>query len=133
MRPGLTAVAGLHTCMRPDAGVGCLRRSPVAASRVGSDGCVLGLPETRLAIIPGAGGTQRLPHLIGVPKAKDLIYTGRTLKAYEAYEFGCLDRYVVQGGALEEVSRRGAQLRGGPRRAPWDHESEPEEVRRGGS
>jgi len=81
--------------------------------RVGSDGCVLGLPETRLAIIPGAGGTQRLPHLIGVPKAKDLIYTGRTLKAYEAYEFGCLDRYVVQGGALEEALSLANTIAGG--------------------
>ena len=74
--------------------------------RCGSDTCVVGLPETRLAIIPGAGGTQRLSRLIGVSKAKDLIFTGRTLKAYEAYELGLLDRYApVQTTAMEEAMK----------------------------
>jgi enoyl-CoA hydratase/carnithine racemase len=44
----------------------------------------MGLTETRLAIIPGAGGTQRLPRLIGVGKAKELIFTGRRVDAKEA-------------------------------------------------
>ena len=64
--------------------------------RVGSDQCVVALPETRIAIIPGAGGTQRLPRLIGLSKAKDLIFTGRKLRAYEAFEMGILDRYTHQ-------------------------------------
>ena len=72
--------------------------------RVGSEHCVVGLPETRIAIIPGAGGTQRLPRLIGSSRAKDLIMTGRRLKAYEAYEYGLLDRYTHQGKkALQEA------------------------------
>lgn len=48
----------------------------------------IGLPETKLGIIPGAGGTQRLTRLLGLSKAKDLIFTGRSLTASEAFEFG---------------------------------------------
>ena len=49
---------------------------------------ILGLPETKLAIIPGAGGTQRLPRIVGVAKAKELIYTGRRLSSADALECG---------------------------------------------
>jgi len=55
----------------------------------------IGLPETRLGIIPGAGGTQRAARLLGVSKAKDLIFTGRMLTAVEAEQFGLVD-YVSQ-------------------------------------
>lgn len=48
----------------------------------------IGLPETRLGIIPGAGGTQRLTRLLGVAKAKNLIFTAKTLTAQEALHFG---------------------------------------------
>ena len=48
----------------------------------------IGLPETKLGIIPGAGGTQRATRLLGLSKAKDLIFTGRTLTAVEAEDFG---------------------------------------------
>lgn len=48
----------------------------------------IGLPETRLGIIPGAGGTQRTARLIGVAKAKELIFTGRALTAIEAEQYG---------------------------------------------
>ena len=55
---------------------------------------VVGLPETRLAIIPGAGGTYRLPGLIGVNRARDLILTGRRVSGAEAYFIGLCDRLV---------------------------------------
>ena len=48
----------------------------------------IGLTETRLGIIPGAGGTQRLTRLIGIPRAKDLIFTARALTAHQALEYG---------------------------------------------
>ncbi|KJZ68218.1 hypothetical protein HIM_10952 [Hirsutella minnesotensis 3608] len=54
----------------------------------------LGLPETRLGIIPGAGGTHRLPALIGLGRARDLILTGRRVAAPEAYFLGIADRVV---------------------------------------
>ncbi|WZY00817.1 enoyl-CoA hydratase-related protein [Bacillus sp. FSL W7-1360] len=53
-----------------------------------------GLTETRLAIIPGAGGTQRLPRLIGPGKAKELIYTGRRISGAEAYAIGLCEHAV---------------------------------------
>ena len=52
--------------------------------RVASDSAKMGLVETRLAIIPGAGGTQRLPRVVGPAKAKELIFTARVLDGSQA-------------------------------------------------
>ena len=54
----------------------------------GYDVTKIGLPETRLGIIPGAGGTQRAARLLGVSRAKDLIFTGRVLTAEQALSWG---------------------------------------------
>jgi len=54
----------------------------------------VGVPEIKLGIYPGAGGTQRLPRLIGLAKARDLIYTGRHVRADEALAIGLADRVV---------------------------------------
>ncbi|QSZ32019.1 hypothetical protein DSL72_001588 [Monilinia vaccinii-corymbosi] len=62
--------------------------------RVLASTAVVGLPETRLGIIPGAGGTYRLPALIGVGRARDLILTGRRVGGPEAYFLGIADRLV---------------------------------------
>jgi methylglutaconyl-CoA hydratase len=62
--------------------------------RVLSSNAVVGLPETRLGIIPGAGGTHRLPAVIGISRARDLILTGRRVAAPEAYFLGLADRLV---------------------------------------
>ncbi|KAI5919330.1 ClpP/crotonase [Camillea tinctor] len=62
--------------------------------RVLASTAIVGLPETRLGIIPGAGGTYRLPALIGVSRARDLILTGRQVSAPEAYFLGIADRLV---------------------------------------
>jgi methylglutaconyl-CoA hydratase len=60
----------------------------------------MGMVETALAIIPGAGGTQRLPRLIGVSRAKELIFTARRIGAEEAGRLGLVDRVVAAGEAL---------------------------------
>ncbi|MFT7676498.1 MAG: methylglutaconyl-CoA hydratase [Planctomycetota bacterium] len=73
--------------------------------RVAAEEASVGLTETTLAIIPGAGGTQRLPRLIGKSRAKDLILTGRKLSAAEALSFGLVNRTApraeLQAVALE--------------------------------
>ena len=59
--------------------------------RIASSRAKLGLPEVRLAVIPGAGGTQRLPRLVGLARAKELILTGRTIDAGEAHAHGLVN------------------------------------------
>ena len=60
--------------------------------RIASSSATMGLTETRLAIIPGAGGTQRLPRLVGKGKAKELIFMGRRIDAAEALKIGLVNR-----------------------------------------
>jgi enoyl-CoA hydratase/carnithine racemase len=62
--------------------------------RIAADDAKLGQPEILLGIIPGAGGTQRLSRLVGPSKAKDLIYSGRFVDAYEALGIGLVDKVV---------------------------------------
>ena len=70
--------------------------------RVASSNAVMGLTETSLAIIPGAGGTQRLPRIVGIPKAKELIYTAKRVTADEALSCGLVN-YVVEPEKLMET------------------------------
>ncbi|WP_339215122.1 enoyl-CoA hydratase [Ornithinibacillus sp. FSL M8-0202] len=62
--------------------------------RIAADYVKLGLTETSLAIIPGAGGTQRLPRLIGIGRAKQLIYTAKPITAQEAFSIGLVEQVV---------------------------------------
>jgi enoyl-CoA hydratase len=82
--------------------------------RVASERAQLGLPEVRLAVTPGAGGTQRLPRVVGVARAKELTLTGRLIDAHEAERIGLVNRVVPPGeartAALEiaaEIAQRG--------------------------
>src|SRR5699024_4296269 len=68
--------------------------------RIASTPITLGLTETSLAIIPGAGGTQRLPRLIGLGQAKRLIYTASPIDANEAYDIGLVEAVVEESELL---------------------------------
>ncbi|OBZ82211.1 Methylglutaconyl-CoA hydratase, mitochondrial [Choanephora cucurbitarum] len=70
--------------------------------RVAGPDAKMGLTETKLAIIPGAGGTQRLPRLIGIPKAKELIFTGQIMNSVTAKEYGVVN-HVSQDSAFEKA------------------------------
>ena len=72
--------------------------------RIASERAVFGQPEILLGIIPGGGGTQRLARLVGPSRAKDLILTGRQVKAAEALSMGLVDR-VVAPDELESATR----------------------------
>jgi methylglutaconyl-CoA hydratase len=71
--------------------------------RVAGADALFGLPETGLAIIPGAGGTQRLPRLIGIARAKELIFTGRRLTATEALSYGLVGSVAPAGHAYAQA------------------------------
>lgn len=73
--------------------------------RIAADHIQLGLPEVRLGIIPGAGGTQRLARLAGMGVAKDVILTGRRLDAVTAERLGVISRVVPAAGLEEAVHR----------------------------
>jgi enoyl-CoA hydratase len=78
--------------------------------RIAKEEAVMGLPETSMAIIPGAGGTQRLPRLIGEMRAKELIFTGRRINAQEAYDLGLLLKVVASDKLLDEAIRLAKQI-----------------------
>lgn len=81
--------------------------------RVASSKARFGQPEILLGIIPGGGGTQRLPRLIGPAKAKDLIFTGRQVRADEALSIGLADRVVEPDALHPEALAWAAELAAG--------------------
>ncbi len=74
---------------------------------------VLGLPEVRLGLLPGAGGTQRLPRLTGIAAALDLILTGKHVQAAEAKKLGFVDEVVTPAILLEVATKRARQIADG--------------------
>src|SRR5207253_9516739 len=100
---------------------------------VASETAVFGVPETTLGIFPGIGGTQLLPRILGAPLAKELIFTGRRMKADEAKAAGLVNHLVPRGQArakafeiAETIARNGPfavrqakkALAYGPEKAP---------------
>src|SRR5919201_6641326 len=71
--------------------------------RVAASGIQLGLPEVKLGIMPGFGGTQRLPRIIGPSKAAELILTGESVTAEEALELGLVNRVVTAGDVMKQA------------------------------
>lgn len=76
---------------------------------------VLGLPEVQLGLLPGSGGTQRLPKLVGLQKALDMILTGKQLRAVQAKKAGLVDEVVPRSILLEAAVKRA--LKGKPQRS----------------
>jgi enoyl-CoA hydratase/carnithine racemase len=78
--------------------------------RIASTTASMGLTETRLAIIPGAGGTQRLPRLIGKGKAKELIFTGQRIDGQEALNIGLVNKVCEPNDLLEACRKMAAMI-----------------------
>ncbi|MFH0729963.1 MAG: enoyl-CoA hydratase-related protein [Pseudomonadota bacterium] len=78
--------------------------------RIASENATMGLTETRLAIIPGAGGTQRLPRLVGRGKAKELIFTGRRVGAREALDIGLVNQVCPLEALMTESLKMAAMI-----------------------
>ncbi len=95
-KPTIAAVAGYAL------GGGC-ELALACDLRIASSTAVFGMPEVGLGMIPGAGGTQRLPRLIGAGRAKEMIFTGEFISAEEAHRIGLVNRVVVPERLIEEA------------------------------
>lgn len=108
----LPLVAAIHgPCLG-----GGLELAMACHARVASSSAktVLGLPEVQLGLLPGSGGTQRLPKLVGVQKALDMILTGKQLRAAQAKKLGLVDEVVPESILLDAAVKKA--LAGKPRR-----------------
>ncbi|MEU6134734.1 enoyl-CoA hydratase-related protein [Nocardioides sp. NPDC047086] len=103
-KPVVAAVTGYAL------GGGC-ELALAADFRIVAEDATFGQPEVLLGIIPGAGGTQRLARLVGPSKAKDLIFSGRFVKADEALAIGLADRLVPAASVYEEALAWASQFK----------------------
>ncbi|WP_327065492.1 enoyl-CoA hydratase/isomerase family protein [Kitasatospora sp. NBC_01302] len=96
--------------------------------RIAAENAKLGQPEILLGLIPGAGGTQRLARLVGPAKAKDLIFTGRQVRAEEALRIGLVDQVVPAEEVYQAALAWAGKLAAGP---AWALRAAKEAVDRG--
>jgi len=97
-KPVIAAISGYAL------GGGC-ELTLVADVRIAADNAQFGLPEIKLGILPGAGGTQRLPRLIGAGRAKELIFSGDFIKADEALRLGLVNKVVSADQLVAETRK----------------------------
>src|SRR5215471_18849074 len=93
---------------------GGLELALAADFRVAGERARVGQPEILLGVIPGAGGTQRLPRLVGPAKAKDIVFSGRFVGAAEALKIGLADKVVPDAEVYRAACDLAAQFAGGP-------------------
>ncbi len=106
-KPTVAAITGYALGGGMEVALGCDRR-------VCGDNAKLGQPEILLGIIPGGGGTQRLTRLVGVSRAKDIIFTGRMVAADEALAIGLVDEVVPADEVYAAARRWAEQFATGP-------------------
>ncbi|HEY5871430.1 MAG TPA: enoyl-CoA hydratase-related protein [Candidatus Tectomicrobia bacterium] len=104
-KPTIAAVNGLALG-------GGLELSMACDLRIVAANAQMGQPEIKLGLLPGAGGTQRLPRLVGAGIAKELLYTGDPISAEEAYRIGLANRVVPAGEALAAARQMGQTIAG---------------------
>lgn len=102
-KPLIAAVAGFAL------GGGC-ELAMMCDIVIAADSAKFGQPEIKLGVIPGAGGTQRLPRAVGKAKAMDLVLTGRMMSAEEAERAGLVSRVVAADRLLDEALAVGGQI-----------------------
>ncbi len=102
-KPVIAAMSGVAV------GGGC-ELALVCDLRVASESVRMGFPEVKIGMIPAAGGTQRLPRLIGVARAKEILYTGEFIDAREAYRIGLVNRVVPVDRLMEEARSLAGKL-----------------------
>jgi enoyl-CoA hydratase len=78
--------------------------------RIAAENAMFGQPEIKIGVIPGGGGTQRLPRIIGVTKAKELLYTGDFIDAQEAHRIGLVNKVVSVASLMEEAKKMALKI-----------------------
>lgn len=102
-KPFIGAISGLAL------GGGC-ELSLVCDLRIAADNAQIGLPEILVGAFPGAGATDRLPRLIGMTKAKEMIFLGKHVDANEAYRIGLVNKVVPVGSLMDEAKETAKSL-----------------------
>jgi len=102
-KPVIAAVAGYAL------GGGC-ELALACDIRIAADNALFGLPEIKLGLIPGGGGTQRLPRLIGPGRARELLFTGDSIDAQESYRIGLVNKIVSLDSLMGEAGKMAAKL-----------------------
>ena len=106
-KPVIAAVNGLAL------GGGC-ELALACDIRVAAETAVFGLPEIKLGVMPGAGGTQRLPRLVGAGRAKEIMYSGDSIDAQEAFRIGLVNRVVADDRMMQAALEVAGQLAARP-------------------
>jgi len=102
-KPVIAAVSGLAL------GGGC-ELSLACDIRIAAENTLFGQPEIKIGVIPGGGGTQRLPRLVGVGRAKELLYTGDPIDAEEAYRVGLVNKVVPVVSLMDEAKKMATEF-----------------------